>query len=66
MIMGELAMTEENCHTFKLTSVDANGFEYLEMRVNSDADIDTMLRTFECYLKAAGFSFEGHIEVIDD
>jgi hypothetical protein len=61
-----MAREQEHHHTFKLTGEDSQGFEYLEMRVNADASIDTMLRTFECYLKAAGFNFEGQIELTED
>ena len=59
-------MAGEPHHTFKLTGEDSQGFEYLEMRVNANANIDTMIRTFECYLKAAGFTFKGQIELIED
>jgi hypothetical protein len=51
---------------FKLVGVDGHGFEYLEMRINADADLDTMLQTFECYLKAAGYSISGSLEIIDE
>tara|TARA_R110002020_G_scaffold93177_2_gene224915 strand:+ start:505 stop:693 length:189 start_codon:yes stop_codon:yes gene_type:complete len=57
---------QDHYHTFRLTGQDSQGFEYLEMRVNADASIDTMLRTFECYLKAAGFNFEGQVELTED
>jgi len=59
-------MEEQHHHTFKLTGEDNQGFEYLEMRVNANANIDTMIRTFECYLKAAGFNFKGSIELLED
>jgi hypothetical protein len=59
-------MAGEHYHTFKLTGEDNQGFEYLEMRINADANIDTMIRTFECYLKAAGFNFKGNIELLEE
>jgi hypothetical protein len=61
-----MAGEQEHHHTFKLTGEDSQGFEYLEMRVNANANIDTMIRTFECYLKASGFNFKGQIELVED
>ena len=61
-----MAREQEHHHTFKLTGEDSQGFEYLEMRVNANADLDTMLRTFERYLKATGYNLEGHVEVTDE
>jgi hypothetical protein len=60
------AKMNNSYHMFKLVGVDGHGFEYLEMRINADADLDTMLQTFECYLKAAGYSISGSLEIIDE
>ena len=57
-------------HQFKYTYSDTNLEEFSPVEVTfdmpGDVTINQMLYNFESYLKACGFYFDGHLEIVDD
>ena len=57
-------------HQFKYTYSDTNLQEFSPVEVTfdmpGDVTINQMLYNFESYLKACGFYFDGHLEIVDD
>lgn len=57
-------------HQFKYTYSDTNLEEFSPVEVTFDmpgeVTISQMLWNFENYLKACGFYFDGHLEIVDD
>ena len=57
-------------HQFKYTYSDTNLEEFSPVEVTfdmpGDVTITQMLYNFESYLKACGFYFDGHLEIVDD
>jgi hypothetical protein len=57
-------------HQFKYTYNETEFEEYSPVEVTfdmpGDVTITQMLNNFECYLKACGFVFDGHLEVVDE
>ena len=57
-------------HQFKYTYSDANLHEYSPVEITfdmpGDVTITQMLWNFESYLKACGFIFDGHLEVVPE
>jgi hypothetical protein len=57
-------------HQFKYTYADTNLPEYSPVDVTfdmpGDVTITQMLWNFECYLKACGFVFDGHFEIVPE
>lgn len=57
-------------HQFKYTYTDTDIEEISPVDVTfdmpGDVNITQMLWNFECYLKACGFVFDGHLEVVDN
>jgi hypothetical protein len=57
-------------HQFKYTYADTTLEEYSPVEVAfdmpGDVTITQMLWNFECYLKACGFVFDGHLEVVPE
>jgi|GEM_PF-4600133 len=57
-------------HQFKYTYSDTDLEEISPVEVTFDmpgeVTITQMLFNFECYLKAAGFYFDGHLEIVND
>ncbi len=57
-------------HTFKYTHEDfSENFSPVEITFDiptGEVTISQMLWNFECYLKACGFVFDGHLEVIEE
>jgi hypothetical protein len=57
-------------HQFKYTYSDTNLEEYSPVEVTFDMpgeiSITQMLNNFESYLKACGFVFDGHLEVVQE
>ena len=35
-------------------------------RVNQDANLDEVIEAVERYLRACGYSFDGHLEIVED
>ena len=57
-------------HQFKYTYSDTNLEEFSPVEVTfdmpGDVTLTQMLYNFESYLKACGFYFDGHLEIIDE
>lgn len=57
-------------HQFKYTYSDTNLEEFSPVEVTfnmpGDVTINQMLYNFESYLKACGFYFDGHLEIVDE
>jgi hypothetical protein len=57
-------------HQFKYTYTDTNIEEISPVEITFDmpgeVTITQMLWNFECYLKACGFYFDGHLEVVPE
>ena len=57
-------------HQFKYTYSDTNLEEFSPVEVTfdmpGDVTITQMLYNFQSYLKACGFYFDGHLEIVDD
>jgi len=57
-------------HQFKYTYTDTNIEEISPVEITFDmpgeVTITQMLWNFECYLKACGFIFDGHLEVVPE
>jgi len=57
-------------HQFKYTFSESNMEEFspveITFEVPGDITIPQMLYNFESYLKACGFYFDGHLEIVDE
>ncbi len=57
-------------HQFKYTYADTELEEFSPVEVTfdmpGDVTLTQMLWNFECYLKAAGFFFDGHLQFVED
>ncbi len=57
-------------HQFKYTYSDTNLEEFSPVEVTfdmpGDVTLTQMLYNFQSYLKACGFYFDGHLEIVDD
>lgn len=42
------------------------GVKSIVMEVQDEASRDEMLEAYESFLRAIGYSFDGHIDVVDD
>jgi hypothetical protein len=42
------------------------GLDNIEFRIDEEVSLDEIVEHFESYLKAVGFSFEGHLDFVYD
>lgn len=51
--------------TYKFVSTNESDGDYIEVRTTANY-LPKILENFENFLRAAGFSYKGHLEIVDD
>lgn len=54
-------------HQFSYTPDAANPHDHVRASISTDAeDLSRVVAAMEAYLKACGFCFEGHLDIVED
>jgi len=59
-------LDKKGYHTWTYTTEKGTGLQEVEFRVDEETTLDEIVEHFESYLKAVGFSFEGHLDFVYD
>lgn len=54
-------------HKLSYTPDPTNSHDHIQVDISTEAvSLDDLLEAFERYLKATGFSFSGHIDIVEE